>query len=88
MSMLQRRLDEFKQLFESRAPPHNVPCEAIEKMLRATAALKAWGLETAALKVGERAPSFKLFNQDRTPVSSAALLRDGPLIVSFFHERW
>jgi hypothetical protein len=47
MSNLQQRLDEFKKAFESGAPPYNAPHEAIETMHRATAELKASGLEDA-----------------------------------------
>jgi len=62
MASLQSRLDEFKKAFESGAPPYNAPREVIEKMHRATAELKASGLENKALKVGDRAPEFSLFN--------------------------
>jgi len=58
MSKLQDHLDEFKKTFESGAPPYNAPHEAVEMMHRATAELKASGVEDAALKVGDRAPSF------------------------------
>jgi hypothetical protein len=64
VASLQSRLDEFKKAFESGAPPYNAPHEAIETMHRATADLKASGIEAHALKVGDRAPSFTLFNQD------------------------
>ena len=57
-------------------------------MHRATAELKASGIEEAALKVGDRAPSFTLFNQDHIRVASADLLREGPLVVSFFRGHW
>ena len=33
---LQDRLDEFKRMLESGAPPYNVPREAIEKMHQTT----------------------------------------------------
>ena len=88
MAGLQERLDEFKKAFESGAPPYNVPHEAIEKMHRATAELKASWIEDAALKVGDRAPSFTLFNQDHVQVGSTDLLREGPLVVSFFRGHW
>jgi hypothetical protein len=88
MSKLQDRLDEFKKTFESGAPPYNAPHEAIETMHRATAELKASGVENAALKVVDRAPSFTLFNQDHVQVASADLLREGPLVVSFFRGHW
>ena len=88
MSSLQDRLDEFKKEFESGAPPYNAPREAIEKMHRATAELKASGAEGRALKAGDRAPSFSLFNQDHVEVASNDLLREGPLVVSFFRGHW
>jgi len=88
MAGLQSRLDEFKKAFESGAPPYNAPHEAIEKMHRATAELKASGIENRALKAGDRAPSFTLFNQDHAQVTSSDLLHEGPLVVSFFRGHW
>ena len=88
MATLQSRLDEFKRTFESGAPPYNAPQEAIEKMHRATTELKASGIEDHALRVGDRAPDFTLFNQDHLQVSSNDLLRDGPVVVSFFRGHW
>jgi hypothetical protein len=88
MSTLQNRLDEFKKVFDSGAPPYSAPHDAIEKMHRATAELKASGIEDRALKVGDRAPSFALFSQDHVQVASADLLRQGPLVVSFFRGHW
>lgn len=88
MASLQERLDEFKRSFESGAPPYNAPHEAIETMHRATAELKATGIEQQALTVGDRAPSFTLFNQDHAEMDSTDLLRHGPLVVSFFRGHW
>jgi len=88
MASLQSRLDEFKKAFESGAPPYNAPQEAIAKMHRATAELKASGAEGKALKIGDRAPEFGLFNQDRVQVNSSDLLRQGPIVVSFFRGHW
>ena len=88
MGSLQKQLDEFKKSFESGAPPYNAPHVAIETMHRATEELKAAGLEERALKVGDRAPSFALFNQDHVQVESADLLRQGPLVISFFRGHW
>jgi hypothetical protein len=70
------------------APPYNAPREAIELTHRATAELKASGIEDAALKVGDRAPVFTLFNQDHVQVEDADLPREGPLVVSFFRGHW
>ncbi len=88
MASLQSRLDEFKKAFESGAPPYNAPPEALEKMHRATAELKATGIEAQALKVGDRAPSFALFNQEHVQVTSTDLLRQGAMVVSFFRGHW
>ena len=88
MVSLQERLDEFKKSFESGAPPYNAPHEVIETMDRATAELKATGIEERALKVGDRAPDFTLFNQDHAEIDSTDLLRLGPLVVSFFRGHW
>ena len=88
MASLQERLDEFKKSFESGAPPYNAPRAVIETMHRATAELKALGIEQQALKIGDLAPSFTLFNQDHLEVSSSDLLRQGPLVISFFRGHW
>jgi hypothetical protein len=88
MSGLQTRLDEFRKAFESGAPPYNAPREAMETMHRATAELKASGIEEHALKAGDRAPSFTLFNRDHVQVASNDLLREGPMVVSFFRGHW
>ena len=83
MVSLQERLDESKKSFESGAPPYNAPHEVIETMHRATAELKATGIEERALKVGDRAQGFSLFNQDHVQIDSADLLRQGPGIQLF-----
>ena len=88
MANLQSRLDDFKRTFESGAPPYNAPQETIETMHRATAELKASGIEQQALKIGDRAPSFTLLNQDHVQVVPNDLLREGPLVVSFFRGHW
>jgi hypothetical protein len=88
MASLQSRLDEFKKTFESEAPPYNAEQEAIEKMHRATAELRASGIERQALRIGDLAPSFTLFNRDHVEVSSSDLLRQGPLVISFFRGQW
>jgi hypothetical protein len=88
MGSLESRLDEFKKEFESGAPPYKATHEVIETMHRATAELEASGLANKALKIGDRAPRFSLFNQDHVEVNSADLLRQGPLVVSFFRGHW
>jgi hypothetical protein len=88
MSNLKDRLEEFKNTFESGAPPYNVTPDRVAMMHRATAELKASGIEGRALKIGDRAPDFALFNQDHIELSSKDLLRKGPMVVSFFRGHW
>ncbi len=85
---LQATLDAFKADFEAGKPPYNVPPSVIETMHRATTELIASGAATRALKAGDRAPRFTLNDPDGKPVSSAALLAQGPLVVSFYRGVW
>jgi peroxiredoxin len=52
-------------------------------MHRATAELIASGAANRAEKVGDKAPGFSLKDSEGNIVSSAELLKRGPLIVSF-----
>jgi peroxiredoxin len=85
---LQARLDAFKADFEAGKPPYSVPRSVIEAMHRATAELIGSGAAGRALKAGDRAPSFALKDPEGHLVWSAELLRQGPLIVSFYRGVW
>jgi len=85
---LQAKLDAFKADFEAGKPPYHVPPSVITVMHRATAELKASGLADKALKVGDKAPAFTLKDPEGNDVSSAALLAEGPLVVSFYRGVW
>jgi peroxiredoxin len=85
---LQEKLDAFKADFEAGKPPYNVPRSVIETMHRATAELIASGLASRAKKAGDVAPSFSLRDGDGNVVSSAELLKKGPLVVSFYRGVW
>ena len=85
---LQTKLDAFKTDFEAGRPPYSVPRSVIEIMHRATDELIASAAAARALKAGDTAPPFVLNDQDGTPVSSAALLAQGPLVVSFYRGVW
>ncbi len=85
---LQAKLDAFKADFEAGKPPYNVPPPVIAVMRRATAELKASGLAEKALKAGDKAPAFTLKDPEGNDVSSAALLAQGPLVVSFYRGVW
>lgn len=85
---LQDKLDAFKADFEAGKPPYNAPAAVHTIMRRATQELIESGLATAALTVGAQAPSFVLPDTDGQLVSSAALLAQGPLVVSFYRGVW
>jgi peroxiredoxin len=85
---LQAKLDAFKADFEAGKPPYNVPPSVIATMRRATAELIASGAAGEARKAGDKAPAFTLNDPDGNPVSSAALLAKGPLVVSFYRGVW
>ncbi len=55
---------------------------------RTISALVASGQAERALKAGDRAPAFDLPDQDGTRISSAELLRKGPLVLSFYRGVW
>jgi peroxiredoxin len=50
--------------------------------------LKATGIQSAVLGVGDAAPSFALPNALGEAVSSADLLAKGPLVVKFYRGAW
>jgi peroxiredoxin len=81
---LQDRLDAFKADFETnKAPP-----AAVAIFHKATAALIASGQAARALKVGDYAPAFNLPGADGAMVDSALLLKNGPLVLTFYRGLW
>lgn len=80
---LQDALDKMRAKFEA-----NLPSEIVSTMHRATDELLQSGIMESVLKVGDPAPEFSLLDSDGKMVSSAALLRNGPLIVSFYRGVW
>ena len=85
---LQAKLDAFRADFEAGKPPYSVPRSVIDTMRRATDELIASGAAGRALKAGDTAPSFVLIDQDGRRVSSAELLAQAPLVVSFYRGVW
>lgn len=85
---LQEKLDSFKADFSAGKPPYNVPAHSYAQMEKATQELIDSGAAEHALTVGDRAPEFTLNDCTGEPVSSTALLAQGPLIVSFYRGVW
>ncbi|WP_175891736.1 redoxin domain-containing protein, partial [Burkholderia cepacia] len=85
---LQQKLDAFKADFRAGKPPYNAPAEIHPIMERATAELIASGQAGRAVQAGDRAPQFTLRDQDGKLVSSADLLAQGPLVITFYRGVW
>jgi peroxiredoxin len=85
---LQAKLDAFKADFQLGTAPYSVPRSAIETMHRATKELIDSGAARRALKAGDKAPSFTLKGPEGNSISSASLLAEGPLVVSFYRGVW
>ena len=85
---LQEKLDAFKADFRAGKPPFHAPPDIHPIMERATAELIASGQASRAIKAGDRAPSFALKDQNGDAVSSADLLAQGPLVVTFYRGVW
>jgi peroxiredoxin len=85
---LQAKLDAFKADFEAGKPPYSVPRSVIETMHRATAELIESDAAKRAKKAGDLAPTFSLKDPEGNIVSSADLLKRGPLVLSFYRGVW
>lgn len=83
--MLQQKLDEFTAgLIQS----GKLSTPVLATLQKSTEALIESRLAERSLKAGEPAPAFKLSDADGTIVDSEALLRRGPLVVSFYRGVW
>jgi hypothetical protein len=78
MASLQSHLDEFKHAFESGASPYDVPREAIETMHRATAELKATGIENRSLKNRGSRAGIQSLQSRSCPSEFCRLTSPGP----------
>jgi peroxiredoxin len=65
-----------------------VPDEIQAVHARAVAGLKAQGIASCALKVGDKSPSFELPNHNGTLLSSDQLLAKRRLVLLFIRGRW
>ena len=83
MAKLQEQLERIKESGKKR-----IPEAALAVMVRALDELKRSGISEHTLRVGSRAPEFTLPDKDGQVVSSAELLRNGPLAVSFYRGKW
>ena len=80
---LREQLQDFQDGFALRAAP-----ERRQTMERATAKLRASGIEASALKAGDVAPDVTLLDARGVPTSLSSLWRLGPLVVVFYRGGW
>lgn len=80
---LQHSLDKIKERIEG-----SMPANYVEIMHGATRKLEASGIGDRILKAGDKAPSFDLLNQSGKVVSSKHILKEGPLVITFYRGVW
>jgi len=66
----------------------HAPAEVFSVMASDTEKLAASGISERALKPGQRMPSFSLPDATGKTVTSAELLANGPLVISFYRGNW
>ena len=77
------------QLAQLRAAAHErLPAEQKATMQRHIDQLRASAISRTMLKVGDRAPDIKLANVKGEIVEVSALLKSGPVIVTFYRGGW
>ena len=80
---LKEELEKFLAQFEK-----DVPEEVRTIITTESERLAQSGIADQSLKVGDKAPAFSLSNGAGKTVSSADLLSQGPLVVSFYRGGW
>ena len=83
MSALQQELNTFMDGVRGQVPP-----EVLSAVDQAYGKLSTSNLFAHALKVGDKAPDFILSNTHGKPVSLAALLKNGSVVLSFYRGAW
>ena len=71
-----------------RASLARTPAPQVARLLRSLETVRSGGIARSALTVGDSAPLFTLPDIAGTPVSLAARLARGPVVVSFYRGRW
>lgn len=65
-----------------------IPAEARELMMKATNELRESGIMEKAQGTGGILPEFELLDIHNNPVSSVDLLKQGPLVLTFYRGDW
>ena len=80
---LQQQIDEFNAQGSSQ-----MPANVVRDLTSPIAQIIASGAAGHALKEGERAPDFTLPDAFGNPVTLAHLLRQGPVVLTFYRGEW
>ena len=83
MQSLSEQIAALQQQARSR-----MPAETLSTLMADTQQMVQSAVAEQALGVGQRAPSFALPNAIDKAVASDALLRRGPLVISFYRGAW
>ena len=80
---LQDKLDAMREKSKSNLPP-----ETVAIMNKATEESAQSGIMERILKPGNELPHFTLPDERENQVSSENLLKNGPLVVTFYRGTW
>ena len=80
---LKDKLNQMKEGFKAKAPK-----KAQEILHRAAEDLKNSGIMEDAVKVGDKAPDFKLKNTAEQDVNLHHLLEQAPVVLIFYRGKW
>ena len=83
MTALAQTLDQIRNTGAAKRPP-----EITATLKRCTTELQAAGIVERIVKVGDSAPLFARPNLDYKTIRLSRLLKNGPVVVSFFRGRW
>ncbi|MDX8407505.1 MAG: peroxiredoxin-like family protein [Mariprofundaceae bacterium] len=86
-SLKQHALAEAITAFRAEMLPQ-IPEDALAVMGDATELLRRVGLADGTVKVGDVAPDFDLPELSGNRLSLSALLKDGPVVISFYRGAW
>ena len=78
--------DQLNQLLTQSA--EKIPADKATIMANAMEKLKQSGMVDKALGRGDKSPTFELANARGRRISSEALLKKGPLVISFYRGSW
>jgi hypothetical protein len=80
---LRQRIEAFQKDFLTK-----VPKEALGTLVKGIEEMVAAGIGRESVKLGDRAPDFRLPNASGEPVTLASLLARGPVVVAFYRGAW